>query len=780
MDVIMENNMKYYRFFSFLFLMMFFGFTAPSWSNSKHPATQLYVHTQKEFFMPGEILWFKIFAFNNEHKPVNNDEVKYVEILSEKGESIWRTKLSKDIGSVFDAGSWFVPANLNTGNYYLISYTNNLKLKGENSFFKKRIQIYSPYDTTSNKTENVQLTPQLKVDGGSLLQGQKANIAYNIPFASLSEENYVLELYNSDNPDQIELKVPISSVGIGQFEFTPLGNSYSARIISHSGESIPVVFPKIASTGVGLNFRHNQYNEATYDLVFHGLNGSFFINILHKGKNLLSVEKQIELPQTVFTGLTFETEDSGLFWLQVLDSKGKVFAEKAFLNILKDGVQSLDLQTDQEIYAPKSSMKLDLNSPNETELLLSVSKDYETIPQANEVTLFNSLWFDQEVRELGYVRNKMFLQSLFDRNHTILDPFLIFLERKSNSSVVVDNLPSKSNKITFKYTRPDGLPISNEWARLQVQGPIDKYYLTKTDSEGIAVFKTDPIIGNRFLYTQLEIPRNMNVQIEDEFYQFVDFSSFISSIKPQLIDKQVDAISLNNYFRDVQIQNAYFKKERALFKEVNEPLSQVSFWGNPDKEYNLDDYIRFVLMEEVLKEYIPEINVRKRGENYDLRVYCPKRSLFYENEPLLLFDGVPIENAKVLVEFNPLKIEKISLSTSAFILGSRKYEGVISFKSYTGNQVSELEEAFQSAKLSYVGYHQPREFFVPNHASKDPKIENAADYRNQVYWTPLKSSLNSQVEYFNPELSGNYSIWIEGIDQNGVLYWGKRNYQILP
>jgi hypothetical protein len=58
-----------------------------------------------------------------------------------------------------------------------------------------------------------------------------------------------------------------------------------------------------------------------------------------------------------------------------------------------------------------------------------------------------------------------------------------------------------------------------------------------------------------------------------------------------------------------QVNNAYFgEKQKFLFPQA---IDTTPFYGIPDHRYYLDDYTRFITMEEVMREYVGDVRVRK-------------------------------------------------------------------------------------------------------------------------------------------------------------------------
>ena len=56
---------------------------------------KIYVHTDKDFYLAGELLWFKIYNVDASlHKPLDISKVAYVEILDKDHNAVLQTKLS--------------------------------------------------------------------------------------------------------------------------------------------------------------------------------------------------------------------------------------------------------------------------------------------------------------------------------------------------------------------------------------------------------------------------------------------------------------------------------------------------------------------------------------------------------------------------------------------------------------------------------------------------------------------------------------------------------------
>jgi hypothetical protein len=83
-------------------------------------------------------------------------------------------------------------------------------------------------------------------------------------------------------------------------------------------------------------------------------------------------------------------------------------------------------------------------------------------------------------------------------------------------------------------------------------------------------------------------------------------------------------------------------------------------------------------MEEVMREYVPGVQVRRRGNNFRFMVFDRPYKTIFQDNPMVLLDGVPVFDIDRIMAFDPLKVKKAGcgdeslLSWSAGIPGCGK------------------------------------------------------------------------------------------------------------
>ena len=101
------------------------------------------MHSDKNFYLSGEICWFKLYYVDASfHKPLDMSKLAYVELLNDKNKPVLQAKIALQEG--FGDGSFQLPIDLASGKYRLRSYTNWMKNFSANYFFEKEITIVNP------------------------------------------------------------------------------------------------------------------------------------------------------------------------------------------------------------------------------------------------------------------------------------------------------------------------------------------------------------------------------------------------------------------------------------------------------------------------------------------------------------------------------------------------------------------------------------------------------------------------------------------------------------
>jgi hypothetical protein len=175
-------------------------------------------------------------------------------------------------------------------------------------------------------------------------------------------------------------------------------------------------------------------------------------------------------------------------------------------------------------------------------------------------------------------------------------------------------------------------------------------------------------------------------------------------------------------------------------------------------------------MEEVMREYVNEVRVKKREKNFLFDVYNLETKSFLQGDPLVLIDGVPVFNINKLMEIDPLKVRKAEIITNNFFHGSQQYNGIISYSTYD-NDLNGYQIDPSSLVIEYEGLQLEREFYSPQYNTGAEQLSRIPDQRNVLYWAPGIKTVNGKqgISFYTSDIPGRYAVIIQGISTTGLV-----------
>jgi hypothetical protein len=227
--------------------------------------------------------------------------------------------------------------------------------------------------------------------------------------------------------------------------------------------------------------------------------------------------------------------------------------------------------------------------------------------------------------------------------------------------------------------------------------------------------------------------------------------------------------SLHSYSISSQVENTYAGKQRQKFT-IPGMRDTTRFFGIPDKSYRLDDYTRFITMEEVMREYVAEVRVRKTGNEFLYRVKNEPYRLFFDRDPLVLLDGVPVFDIKRLMEYDPLKIRQVDVVSRKYFTGKQGIEGIVSYSTYQGNLDGFALDPGASVQ-EYPGLQLQREFYAPAYETAEQIESPVPDFRNMLHWAPTVitgKEGSAALNFYTSDRPGRYAVFVQGLTSSGL------------
>jgi hypothetical protein len=173
-------------------------------------------------------------------------------------------------------------------------------------------------------------------------------------------------------------------------------------------------------------------------------------------------------------------------------------------------------------------------------------------------------------------------------------------------------------------------------------------------------------------------------------------------------------------------------------------------------------------MEEVMREFVSEVRLKKQQDVFQLAVLNQPYKVFFDKEPLVLLDGVPVFDIARIISFDPLKIKRIDVVTQRYYHSQMVNHGIVSYKTYHGDLAGfQLDPA--SLVVEYEGLQLKRQFYSPAYDTANSR-NRLPDFRNVLYWSPdVVTDANGKAELtlYSSEVPGTYAVVLYGITKDG-------------
>lgn len=138
---------------------------------------QIVLQTNTDFYLSGESILYKTICLNQTNKEtITLSKIAYVELVNSENISILKHK--QVINNGISYNDFFIPTNIETGNYKIIAYTNLTLNNSE--YALKEIFIFNPYVQFPEKFKENNNNPEVvnlsnSIDGNTISSKVKSN-----------------------------------------------------------------------------------------------------------------------------------------------------------------------------------------------------------------------------------------------------------------------------------------------------------------------------------------------------------------------------------------------------------------------------------------------------------------------------------------------------------------------------------------------------------------------------------------------------------------------------
>ncbi len=307
---------------------------------------------------------------------------------------------------------------------------------------------------------------------------------------------------------------------------------------------------------------------------------------------------------------------------------------------------------------------------------------------------------------------------------------------------------------------------SSGYLFMSIQGKVAEFRYAETDSNGRFTFILPVDDKQRNLILQPQFANNnMILEIEPSFsWSLPSSESYSDSLSASALDL-FSELSFN--YQTARIYGINRLKEAEINNDNS--LKKRRFYGIPEMEIILDDYIKLPTMQEVFYELVTGVIIRQRKQGYDMRITNPLTGVYYDDPPLVMIDGVIINDLTVLMNLDPETVEKVEVVKTPYLIGDLILHGIVNIITAEGN-FSNITMPDYAVILPYKVIDKHAVISLPDYSDERTRLSRKPDLRNTLYWNPsVRTERNGQAEvsFWTSDLPGTYIISIQGISESG-------------
>jgi hypothetical protein len=249
--------------------------------------------------------------------------------------------------------------------------------------------------------------------------------------------------------------------------------------------------------------------------------------------------------------------------------------------------------------------------------------------------------------------------------------------------------------------------------------------------------------------------------------------------KKQLPALRVDSAHLGGLLeRSVALQALYSYTKDSLAKD--RPVDP-RFTMEPFQTYILDEWTRFIVMGELMIEFINELRFRRNDQQKrELFLVVQRGDYAAWTRPLVVLDGIPIIDHEIIYRYNPLLVERINIYNEEYIFQGMRFDGIVEFWTYDHNYPG-LAADPSTQIVNYAGTQAPRRLYTPDYSNEENRKSRLPDYRHTLLWEPIlqtKGKSTLEIPFYTSDYTGEFQATVEGLTKEGEIISATATFEV--
>ena len=570
--------------------------------------------------------------------------------------------------------------------------------------------------------------------------------------------------------------------GIGLIELTPSeGGSYNINVDNDRAYYISF-FPASFPTGFGLNVNNSDNQNLEISLnsnpSWREMVGSFVNLLIQTNGNIAwSATNSLTGNNTKVT-IPKSSLLPGVNQLTVFNPSGAVVCERPFY-IPEKNKPELILTTVSEA-GLRSRVGLDIGGLNTPLSNLTVAVAYDSGGESG-LTIDGYLLFGTEFGEIPKLTGTG--RTFSDLSATEIGSWLLTV--KSNR-INWEKILAGDTEMQYPFEETDHyfsgkLEVQNSTSAdkiifLSVRGKDAVFQSAVTDKNGNFTFKLGTNeFPNDLVIQPAEIDKKTSIRIIPSFSD-----RYMNMVTPVNQAIKSTPLYISQWGVNYQVGKIFSQSPVGVTVDsMVVPIKPLRYYGKPDKELVMEDYIALPVMSEVFFELLPGVFLKSSKSNYSFSIIDPVAKKVLDYFPTLMIDGVIIDDAAMIANLDPLLVEKINVVKTEYVVGDFIFYGIINVITKKGDLSSIILPDY-AIRIPYRVYSSIPQFISPVYTSGSQSQNRIPDFRNTLYWNPEiipDRNGKASIELWTSDYAGEYEINIQGITNTGTPFSIKKSFK---
>ncbi len=212
--------------------------------------------------------------------------------------------------------------------------------------------------------------------------------------------------------------------------------------------------------------------------------------------------------------------------------------------------------------------------------------------------------------------------------------------------------------------------------------------------------------------------------------------------------------------------------EIAIDKTSANQKKDYPFYGVPSEVIHPDLFIDLPDFTEISRELLPGVKFRAYNRIPTMQILNPATQNYFTDQPLVLLNGIPVQDLNVIKNLSSKDIDRIELCRSERFYGNLSFQGVVAI--YSAKKDYKQSSADDLVNLNMDAVQPDASVNAPGELSP-----NEPDLRKILLWKPnIRPDQTISIDFRTSDLKGNYVLIVRGRTRNGTLVLCEQNFEV--